>query len=145
MFFMPPMRVATQSPNSAWQAVFAEHCGRHELERIKQVHLAILATVTKDRNVSESLFEEAKQIDTGFHTQMVRSLENPIIDSIYQTNHERALLIRLLRLKASVPYVKTTFEEHLKIIDAHIDSDVNSAKATLNEHLDKAIQRAMGF
>lgn len=124
---------------------FAEHCDRSELERLKEVHLAILATVTKDRNVSETLFDEARQVDTGFHKQMVGSLENPIIDSIYQTNHERALLIRLLRLKTSVPYVKTTFEEHLKIIDALIDGDVNGAKVALNEHLDKAIQRAMGF
>ncbi|MEM7022856.1 MAG: GntR family transcriptional regulator [Pseudomonadota bacterium] len=124
---------------------FAEHTSRQELEAVKAVHLEILSEVMGRSELSSGLFERARTIDTGFHRQMVASLDNPIIDSIYQTNHQRALLIRLRKRKDTVAFVITTFEEHLRIIDALLESDTDRAAAALNQHLDKAIQRALGF
>ena len=112
---------------------------------MRAMHLEILDKAKGQVDDATALFDEASEIDFGFHKRMVGSLENPIIDTIYKTNHERILLIRLDRHKASVPYVKTTFEEHLRIIDPLIEGDLDAAKAALSDHLDKAIQRAMGI
>lgn len=124
---------------------FAEHCAPADLRRIKQVHLEVLERAKGAVGDNRALFDEASEIDMGFHKQVVGALENPIIDTIYNTNHERILLIRLDRHKASTAYVRTTFEEHLTILDPLIDGDVQRAVAALGVHLDKALKRAMGL
>jgi len=126
-------------------AKFAEHADLRELQRIKAEHREILERANGPVDDATVLFDEASLVDFAFHKLLVGSLENPIVNTIYQTNHERILLIRLDRHKASVPYVKTTFVEHMKIIDALIDGDVDQAQTALTGHLDKAIQRAMGI
>jgi DNA-binding GntR family transcriptional regulator len=124
---------------------FAEHCDRQDLLALQQAHRDVLEAADGAVDDPHVLFDESSITDFAFHKQMVAALENPIISSIYQTNHERILLIRLDRHKASLAYVKTTFAEHLRIIDALVDGDIERAKAALGDHLDKAIQRAMGI
>ncbi|MEM7441771.1 MAG: GntR family transcriptional regulator [Pseudomonadota bacterium] len=124
---------------------FAEHCSRDELLRERDVHLAILERANGQVADPMALFDEASEIDIGLHKKMVGSLSNPIIDTIYHTNHERIMLIRLDRHMATASYVRVTFTEHLRIIDALISGDVEGARIALGDHLDKAIQRAMGI
>lgn len=124
---------------------FAEHCDREKLLRLRQDHVDVLDTANGAVDNPRRLFDESSEVDFAFHKHLVNALENPIVSSLYQTNHERILLIRLDRYRASLAYVKTTFAEHVRIFDALVDDDIDGAKMALSDHLDKAVQRAMGI
>lgn len=125
---------------------FSEVSTKDELVELRQAHLDVLEKASKMSLKNDPLFEESRVLDMGFHVRMVRALDNPIIDNIYRTNQERGILVRLRLNKAATPhYVNVTLCEHLEILDALIEGDVNRARLTLLNHLDKAVQRSMGF
>lgn len=124
---------------------FFESCSQSELDEIHQTHLTVLQRTESVTDENDPFLIEAREIDAKFHRKLIRALDNPIIDSIYKTNNERALLIRLHRSKTTRHFVLTTFNEHMKIINALVEKDIGTAKIALEDHLGKSIQRAMGF
>ena len=124
---------------------FAETCSRDELKIIRQEHAAILAAAETAGENIEHVFDAMSRIDAGFHQRMVDSLENPIIASVYKTNHERILLIRLDRHNATLAYVRNTMREHEVILDALLNDDVEGARRALSDHLNASIRRALGL
>jgi len=125
---------------------FSEQCSQEELDQIKQAHLDLLAGCDEKLVNTDPLFQRARELDADFHVRMVRSLDNPFIDSIYRTNQERSLLVRLRLNKAATShYVSVTLKEHIMTIDALMEGDVEKARLAHLDHLDKAIQRSMGF
>ncbi|WP_421724671.1 GntR family transcriptional regulator [Bauldia sp.] len=124
---------------------FAETCPPDELEAIRQRHRDIVTKAeAKDADI-RAVFDEMSQIDWGFHQRVVDSLQNPLIASTYKTNHERILLIRLDRHKATLLYIRNTMGEHEAVLDALLDNDIEAARAALSDHLNSAIRRAMGL
>lgn len=125
---------------------YSEQCSQEELDQIKHAHLELLAGCTEKLVDSDPLFQRARELDNDFHVRMVRALDNPFIDSIYRTNQERSLIVRLrLNRAATSHYVNVTLQEHILTIDALMEGDVEKARLAHLDHLDKAIQRSMGF
>jgi DNA-binding GntR family transcriptional regulator len=94
-----------------------------------------------------TLSPRAAEVDDGFHTALVRSLRNPIIDEVYSRTREQLHLAGLVRAGGQITplLVKVTLAEHLRIIDALQRQDVDGAVAAMDEHMTMAMHRAMGI
>ena len=125
---------------------YAEQVSNSELEEFRETHLDVLEKVKVASIETIPIFIEARELDVRFHERIVQALDNLIISNIYKTNQERGLLVRLRLNKTATPhYVNVTLREHLKILDALIEGDIEGARQALLNHLDKAVQRSMGF
>lgn len=91
------------------------------------------------------LGDDLTDVDKGFHTAIIGSLRNPIIDVFYRRNEEQILLIRVdQRYVLSPPLVRQTLEEHFAILASLEQRDEPAAIAAMERHMDMAMRRALG-
>jgi DNA-binding GntR family transcriptional regulator len=117
-----------------------------EIDSWEQRHRQLAEDV--DAGLDEpTLSPRAAEVDDEFHQALVRSLRNPIIDEVYSRTREQLHLAGLVREGGpSTPLlVKVTLAEHLRIIDALQRQDMDGAVAAMDEHMTKAMHRAMGI
>ena len=122
---------------------FAEICPTDDLLRLRDAHAALLQTAESD--AAASLEDRLKEVDRGFHEQIVAALGNPLIRAADRTNFDRTQLIRLDRHYPTNLSVRITMAEHLRVIDGLIARDVDRARTALTDHLSQAFHRAIGI
>jgi DNA-binding GntR family transcriptional regulator len=95
---------------------------------------------------AEQLLEEARSTDMEFHTVLVASLRNPLIDEIYERTKDQIRLIRLdnLYLLSGVA-VANTMMEHLRILEAARSRDYPAVIRAMEDHLAASLHRAIGL
>lgn len=88
----------------------------------------------------------AQQVDDDFHHGVVGSLRNPIIDEAYRQTRDRVALIRLDQCyEFPPPLIRTTMQEHGRIMAALVRHDRDDAAAAMDDHLIRSMHRAMGI
>lgn len=91
---------------------------------------------------SPDVLNQAVEIDWRFHDDLVGSINNELVEELYQIN---ALRLRLIRanIRLNSQRVFGALGEHIAILEACAEGDVETAKEKLSEHLTVAMQRAM--
>ncbi|WP_051329092.1 GntR family transcriptional regulator [Geminicoccus roseus] len=122
---------------------YADHAAATEIERWLARHQDVLA---RTETVNEDLIVEAHGLDVAFHTAMVSSLRNPLIDEIYARTKDQVRLIRMDNLyRLSWAMVGKTMNEHLRILEAVRLRDGDASVRAMEDHLSASLQRAMGI
>ncbi|SDQ91452.1 transcriptional regulator, GntR family [Rhizobiales bacterium GAS191] len=127
-------------------AVFAQNVRQADLDRLRDVHAAILARceeAARQGGVGADLVAEAQLVDWDLHATIIDSLGNAIISEAYRVNAIKIRLIRQQQTQLNDEVVIPTMREHLGIIDAIATRDPAKASATLGEHIIGARNRAM--
>jgi DNA-binding GntR family transcriptional regulator len=117
-----------------------------EIDAWEQRHLLLAEDV--DAGLDEPILSpRAAEVDDEFHHALLRSLRNPIIEEVYSRTREQLRLAGLVRAGGQITplLVKVTLAEHLKIIGALQRQDLSGAVAAMDEHMTRAMHRAMGI
>lgn len=114
-----------------------------EVEEWEARHRELLRATTQGLD-DEVLGKRSDTVDDGFHDALFRTLRNPVIDETYQRVRERLALTALDHCESPL-LVRLTVGEHIKIIDALKREDPDGAVAAMDEHMTRAMHRAMGL
>lgn len=112
-----------------------------ELAALKAVHLDILARAETD--MTPELLDEAQNIDTDFHNQLIDQTGNELLIQAYAVNAIRVRLIKLDRIRLTPLVLAEAFKDHLDIIDAIQSRDHDRACAAIERHMRNARDRAV--
>jgi DNA-binding GntR family transcriptional regulator len=86
-----------------------------------------------------------RTVDDGFHEAVVAALRNPLIADVYRQTKARVLVIRLDQGYQLTPVmIRDTMAEHGAVLAALARHDRDGAVAAMDEHLTRALHRAMG-
>jgi len=124
---------------------YAEVAPDDELARLEAAHRDVLAAAQL-RMAEEALIEHSGTVDRGFHAVLIASLRNPQIQEVYGRTNERIRLVRLdNRYRQSATTVTQAMQEHLVVLDALRAHDSAAAVAAMEDHLRRALHRAIGL
>ncbi|TYR29857.1 GntR family transcriptional regulator [Mesorhizobium microcysteis] len=124
----------------------AEFCRKAEdttLLRLRDEHLAVKREASE--GVTPDLLERAQQMDWLFHDQMIDTLGNALISSVYRVNSIKIRLIRQQDTRMLPELVTSVMDEHMRIIDALVARDEAGSVQALEAHIDIARRRALGI
>lgn len=123
----------------------AEVMPRTRLLALEGSHKALIAE-TAGIEVTPEIAEKVRDVDFGFHREIVGFMANPLLDRAYRQAHDHIQLIRLDQLyMLSAAAIARTMQEHLAIIRACLARDPDAAATALEHHFAKAMQRALGM
>lgn len=93
-----------------------------------------------------TLSPAAREVDDSFHAAIIAAVRNPLIEEAHARNNDRIRLIRvdLFYMPVAIAIMRT-MEEHLRVVDALMARDVATALAAMDDHLTRAMHRAVGF
>jgi DNA-binding GntR family transcriptional regulator len=124
---------------------YAEGVQSEELARWELAHRQVLEAA-RSRTAEDALIEHSGTVDRSFHAALIGSLRNPQICEVYARTNER---IRLVCLdndpRQSTATVTQAMQEHLIVLEALRMHDVPAAVAAVEDHLRRALHRAIGF
>lgn len=124
---------------------YAEVAEADELARLQTAHRQVLAAA-QARIAEDALIAHSGTVDRGFHAILINSLRNPQIHEVYSRTNERIRLVRLdNRYRQSATTVTQAMQEHLVILDALRTQDSPAAVAAMEDHLRRALHRAIGL
>jgi DNA-binding GntR family transcriptional regulator len=115
-------------------AVFAETADDDELAETERRHREVMRII-ESQGLNDAIKEELEELEVVLHDGIIRSLNNPLIETTYKRMHNYLRLVRLDR-KLTAPLALRSLREHLEIILACKARD--PAKAV-------ALQRHMGM
>jgi DNA-binding GntR family transcriptional regulator len=124
---------------------YAEVAPDDELARLEAAHRDVLAAA-QSRMAEDALIAHSGTVDRGFHANLIASLRNPQINEVYGRTNERIRLVRLdNRYRQSATTVTQAMQEHLVVLDALRAHDSAAAVAAMEDHLRRALHRAIGL
>jgi len=116
-----------------------------ELARLETAHRDVLAAA-QSRMAEEALIAHSGTVDRGFHAILIGALRNPQIREVYSQTNERIRLVRLdNRYRQSATTVTQAMQEHMVILNALGAHDSAAAVAAMEDHLRRALHRAIGL
>jgi DNA-binding GntR family transcriptional regulator len=116
-----------------------------ELARLEAAHRDVLAAA-QSRMAEDALIAHSGTVDRGFHAILIASLRNPQIHEVYCRTDERIRLVRLdNRYRQSATTVTQAMQEHLVVLNALRAHDSAAAVAAMEDHLRRALHRAIGL
>ena len=124
-------------------ANFARSASDADLEKIERAHKDIVRRASA-KKIDSRLLVDAQTVDWGLHDMMIDAMDNEIISNIYRVNSLRIRLIRLEHVVLNPAVVLPTMYEHLELIAALKERDVEKAVSLLSTHIANARQRTMG-
>lgn len=125
--------------------VYGDCAADDELARWDAAHRGVIEAA-RSRMAESALIEHSGTIDRGFHAALIDSLRNPQICEVYARINERIRLVRLdNRCRQSNVTVTQAMNEHLVILHALRAHDISAAVAAVEDHLRRALHRAIGL
>jgi DNA-binding GntR family transcriptional regulator len=116
-----------------------------ELARWDAAHRDVLVAA-QSRMAEDALIAYSGTVDRGFHAALIGSLRNSQIGEVYDRMNERIRLVRLDNLyRQSTATVTQAMQEHLTVLDAVRGQDIVAAVAAIEDHLRRALHRAIGL
>ena len=120
---------------------FALNASNQEREVLEKNHRDILDKA--QNGITDTLVEQAQNVDWAFHDTLIDYLQNKIILDIYRVNSIKIRLIRQELARINPEIMMAVMKEHLTIITAINTKNPTNAKAALSEHILKSRDRAM--
>jgi DNA-binding GntR family transcriptional regulator len=124
-------------------AVYAETADDAQLAETERRHREAIRTIERE-GLSDAIKQEFEVLELMLHDAIIRSLNNPLIETTYKRMHNYLRLVRLDR-KLTAPLALRSLREHLEIILACKARDPDKAVAALSAHFNAALQRHMGM
>ncbi|WP_229758380.1 GntR family transcriptional regulator [Paraburkholderia caffeinilytica] len=124
-------------------ANFTRTASDADLDKIERAHKDIVRRALA-KKIDDRLLNDAQTVDWGLHDMMIDAMGNEIVSQIYRVNSLRIRLIRLEHVVLKPDVVVPTMTEHLELIAAIKERDVDKAVDLLNTHIENARQRSMG-
>jgi DNA-binding GntR family transcriptional regulator len=124
-------------------AVFAETADDAELAETERRHREAIRAIESE-GLNDAIRQELEELELVLHDAIIRSLNNPLIDTTYKRMHNYLRLVRLDR-KLTAPLALRSLREHLEIILACKARDPAKAVVALSAHFNAALQRHMGM
>lgn len=120
---------------------YAERAPMEEIEALLADHHEFIEEME-----SNGLDELAKLhgLEFRLHGGLIGSLANPLIESTSKRLQNYTLLI-LMDRRETAPLISRTLREHVKILEACRDRNIELAVAEMKAHLNSAMHRAMGL
>jgi DNA-binding GntR family transcriptional regulator len=123
----------------------AEVAQAEELARWDAAHRDVLAAA-RSKLADDAIIEQSVPVDRAFHAALIGSFRNPQIGEVYDRVRERIALVRLDNCSRRTIATETqAMQEHLAILDALRANDVPAAVAAMEDHMRRALQRAIGL
>lgn len=124
-------------------AHFIKSASEEDVRDIAKTHSAILQEA-KAGPITSELEARAQNVDWSFHDLIVDSMQNEIIAKAYQVNSIKIRLIRkeLTRIDG---HVISAMTEHMSIVDAIVQRDIETAISATAQHIQTARDRAIGL
>ncbi|MCV6825112.1 MULTISPECIES: GntR family transcriptional regulator [Halocynthiibacter] len=122
---------------------FSQHARSQDILDLKNIHLEEINRLKGcDPSSDQTLLVD--KIEDQFHTGIVNSLQNELIDISFRRLH---LMVRVIKTTSflSPSTVITSLEEHLKVLDACEMRDSDLAENLIGEHLMNALSRNLGL
>ncbi|MCW3767113.1 GntR family transcriptional regulator [Paenarthrobacter sp. PAE-2] len=85
------------------------------------------------------------ELDTEFHTLMVRAGANPILADFYASLRQRQLRIGVRAVTQGTDRAGDVLREHQLIVDALRSRSIEAAHAAIDAHLDSTRQAVIGY
>lgn len=85
------------------------------------------------------------ELDTEFHTLMVRAGANPILADFYASLRQRQLRIGVRAVTQGIDRAGDVLREHQLIVDALRSRSIEAAHAAIDAHLDSTRQAVIGY
>lgn len=122
---------------------FARTVSRGWIAKMHQAHVEIIEFV-RQTNDMERYRLPVKLLERSFHDTFIAAFENDQISVNYGRLTQKMYLLRLHNLNAVGPAsTVTSMEEHLVILDALRDGDVDAACDGLDRHLQGVLHRVL--
>ncbi|WP_442579759.1 GntR family transcriptional regulator [Mesorhizobium sp. ASY16-5R] len=122
---------------------------RHYIATASDRAIAAFETEIEDfktrarHGMSAQLLAEAQKADWKFHDALVKAMDNRIMWEIHRVNSIRIRMVLGARIGLSANRLPIALDEHLKIIKAMRQRDVEASVAALHDHLASSRQRAL--
>ncbi len=122
---------------------FAAVASDAAIAALDAAHRKIVAKAAS--GIDDRLLEAAQAVDWQLHDALVASLDNALIWNIHRSNSDRIRLIRLDSGMLTPTGLLDAIGEHLAVIDACQNREVDDAAQAIEAHLSTAMRRAMGL
>jgi DNA-binding GntR family transcriptional regulator len=124
-------------------AVYAETAADADIESLIKDHRDVETSLQRDGLTPENM-QELERLEEVMHGSVVASLNNPLINTSYRRIRNYLKLLRLDR-KISVPLALRSLREHVAVLEACRNRDVETAVAAIQAHFAAALQRSLGL
>ncbi|GGO98906.1 GntR family transcriptional regulator [Stakelama pacifica] len=121
---------------------YAETADANEIARLIDMHHALLEQLEIDS--AEECLDAMEELEQQFHSSIIASLRNPMIETTARRLKNYVALIRL-DVTATAPRMIRTIREHLDVLQACEARDQEAAEAALAHHFQAALQRILGM
>ena len=102
-----------------------------------------LRSKAHSRAPTATLAEAHDAIEARLHGGIIAALKNKTIERIHRTNMDRFRLMQPKSGSLSHEHFIAAAEEHLAILDASLERDVQAARDALRQHIAASLQRAI--
>jgi len=121
---------------------FVATASRSELEDLREAHLSVREKALSGVALV-SYLEEHGVLEERLHCGIVSALENETVLRLYKVNYEKMRIVRMDRAGYTSRHIVETMDEHLAILDAVIASDSAAARAAIDRHMTRALERSV--
>ncbi len=109
----------------------------------KTLHLDVIEAVKS--GATEELLRRGQEIDSRFHSLLMKSTRNELLTSAYDINNIRIRLIKLDRIRLNSLTLPAAFGDHILVINALLARDRNAAMEAMDRHISNARERALAL
>lgn len=122
---------------------FAANASTEDIIQMRDKHIAMIDLLESVES-HENLIARIQQIEDAFHGKLMLSLNNELVNTSFRRLH---LLSRFIKVSAfmSSRAAQTTLREHLSVLDACMDRDIDAAGELIEKHLLNALNRNLGL
>ena len=127
---------------------FAETGDTKLIESLLQAHLELIQSIEQEattaEGISASSHDRLEMLDDQLHSNLIKSLRNPLVETTARRLKNYVTLIRLDRL-TTAPLALRTLREHVDVLEACKDRDATRAENALSAHFQAALHRILGM
>lgn len=120
-----------------------EHMTTAQLMQQQALHQQVIDDVSSAP--TEEALQRGQDVDDGFHTLLIKSTNNQLLQNAHSINAIRIRLIKLDRIRLSETTLPAAFNDHLAIIEALLARDKHAAVDAMDLHMSNARRRALEF
>lgn len=122
---------------------FAQTAAVSVIEALREHHVELLSRF-QSSVVSASMRRMLELLDTKLHSAFISTFGNPLVDTVARRLDNYATIIHLER-PITADLAGCSLREHLKILDACLERDVEGAGRALDAHLKAALLRILAL
>lgn len=118
-----------------------ENMGVSAICSLVRKHDAALEKIRKAP--SQKLADRVQSMDWALHQDLIDSLGNGLISSVYRVNAIKVRMAKQARLQVTADNAVRVLGEHLEFLNALVAGNVEEARLSLARHLDNSADLAM--